>query len=344
MPRTLPQHALARRALAEEPLAAPGSRRSWARQTAAVLGVGVLGLGVAGSAALTGSAQGSPARSSTLDRHSTASLEVTVVRQPGVPLPSAFDRRDVPVSRSATRPALGAVATGSSDQLAPLQAQTKAAAQLRALAVRDQSLERAAEATSRKARDLKQAEDAKRKAEARAKAQAKARAEARAKAKAAAKRAAARAKAVRASSSSSSDDAALPIRAGYRIAARFGDTGSWSRYHTGIDFSAAMGTEIDAVADGVVTHAGSGSSGWAGTYVTVRHADGKSTLYAHMSSVSVSEGERVDAGQRVGAVGMTGRTFGPHVHFELYPAGVTPSDPYDAINPAPWLQGLGVRF
>lgn len=344
MPRTLPQHALARRALAEEPLAAaPGSRRSWARHTAAVLGVGVLGLGVAGSAALTDSAQGSPASGSTLDRHTTAALEVTVVRQPGVPLPSAFDRRDVPVSRSAARPALGAIATGGSDQIAPLQAKTQAAAQLRALAVRDQSLERAAEATGDQARALKQAQDAKRKAEARAKAKAKA--EARAKEKAAAKRsAAARAEAVQTSSDTSSDDAALPISGGYRIAARFGDTGSWSRYHTGIDFSAAMGTGIDAVADGVVTHAGSGSSGWAGTYVTVRHADGKSTLYAHMSSVSVAEGERVDAGQRVGAVGMTGRTFGPHVHFELYPAGVTPSDPYEAIDPAPWMRGLGLRY
>jgi len=145
-------------------------------------------------------------------------------------------------------------------------------------------------------------------------------------------------------SSSSAGRASLPISSGYRIAARFGDTGVWSRYHTGLDFAAPTGTTIHAVASGVVTHAGSGSAGWAGHYVTIRHADGKTTLYAHMSSVSVHQGEHVTGGERIGAVGMTGRTFGPHVHVELYPSGVRPGDVYHAIDPAPWLRAHGLHF
>ena len=142
----------------------------------------------------------------------------------------------------------------------------------------------------------------------------------------------------------SSGRASLPITSGYRIAARFGDTGSWSRYHTGIDFSAGVGVPVRAVTAGVVTHAGSGSAGWAGRYVTIRHADGRSTLYAHLSSVSVSVGERVSGGTRIGRVGMTGRTFGPHLHFELYPAGARVGHPYDAVNPAGWLHARGLRY
>jgi murein DD-endopeptidase MepM/ murein hydrolase activator NlpD len=65
---------------------------------------------------------------------------------------------------------------------------------------------------------------------------------------------------------------------------------------------------------------------------------------AHMSSVSVSVGQTVSACQIVGAIGMTGRTFGPHVHLEVYPAGVRPGDVYSAVNPVPWLNSHGVRL
>lgn len=147
-----------------------------------------------------------------------------------------------------------------------------------------------------------------------------------------------------AASSIRSSEASLPITSRYHIAARFGDTGFWGRYHTGLDFAAPIGTPIHAILPGVVTHAGSGSARWAGHYVTIRHADGKSTLYAHMSHVAVHEGQLVGAGQRIGAVGMTGRSFGPHVHVELYPAGVRPGHIYSAVNPAPWLPAHGLRF
>jgi murein DD-endopeptidase MepM/ murein hydrolase activator NlpD len=142
----------------------------------------------------------------------------------------------------------------------------------------------------------------------------------------------------------SSGRGCLPIRSGYRIAAGFGQVGPWSRYHTGLDFSSPVGTQLHAPADGVVTNAGIGSaSGWAGNYVVIKHANGTHTLMAHMSTVSVRVGQSVSGCQIVGAVGMTGRTFGAHVHFEVYPPGVEPGDIYSAVNPRPWLNAQGVN-
>ena len=136
----------------------------------------------------------------------------------------------------------------------------------------------------------------------------------------------------------------LPVTSGYSIAARFGQVGMWSRYHTGLDFSSPVGTPLHAPASGVVTNAGGGpASGWAGTYIAIKHPDGTHTLMAHMSSVSVSVGQTVSACQIVGRIGLTGRTFGAHVHLEVYPAGVTPGDIYRAVNPVPWLNAHGVN-
>jgi murein DD-endopeptidase MepM/ murein hydrolase activator NlpD len=136
----------------------------------------------------------------------------------------------------------------------------------------------------------------------------------------------------------------LPITRGYSIAARFGQVGMWARYHTGLDFSSPVGTPLHAPATGVITNAGIGpASGWAGNYVAIKYPNGTHTLMAHMSTVSVSVGQTVSACQLVGAVGMTGRTFGPHVHFEVYPAGVTPGDIYSAVNPVPWLNAHGLN-
>jgi murein DD-endopeptidase MepM/ murein hydrolase activator NlpD len=136
----------------------------------------------------------------------------------------------------------------------------------------------------------------------------------------------------------------LPITSGYSIAARFGQVGPWARYHTGLDFSSPVGTPIHAPASGVVTNAGIGSaSGWAGNYVAIKYPDGTQTLMAHMSTVSVSVGQTVSPCQVVGAVGMTGRSFGPHVHFEVYPVGIKPGDIYSAVNPVPWLNARGLK-
>ena len=89
--------------------------------------------------------------------------------------------------------------------------------------------------------------------------------------------------------------------------------------HTGIDIPAARGTPIYASKSGVVTTSvyGSGSSWSYGNYVVVSHSDGTSTLYAHMSSRAVSEGQTVSQGDVVGYVGTTGRSTGNHLHFEI---------------------------
>ena len=126
------------------------------------------------------------------------------------------------------------------------------------------------------------------------------------------------------------------------IGAHFGQYGMWSRYHTGLDFRAAYGTPIRAVKAGVVLFSGS-SGDWAGNHVAIRHADGKTTMSSHMSSMAVRSGQSVQAGQVIGYVGQTGRAFGAHLHFELYPVGVKYGDVYKAINPVPWLSANGVQ-
>ena len=126
------------------------------------------------------------------------------------------------------------------------------------------------------------------------------------------------------------------------IGTPFGATGLWARYHTGLDFRAAQGTPIRAVKGGVVLYAGN-SGNWSGNHVAILHADGMTTMSSHMSSMAVRAGERVTAGQVIGRVGQTGRAFGAHLHFELYPKGVKYGDIYSAVNPVPWLRANGVR-
>ncbi|MDO5736171.1 MAG: M23 family metallopeptidase, partial [Propionibacteriaceae bacterium] len=140
----------------------------------------------------------------------------------------------------------------------------------------------------------------------------------------------------------SSGGGSKPLKSGYRIGARFGATGSWSRHHTGQDFPAAVGTPIYAVASGIVLSPTAG--GWAGTNVVISHGNGGSTLYAHMSSRTVSTGQAVKAGQLIGYVGLTGRTFGAHLHMEYYKPGVTPGKVYSASDPMAFIRSLGVSI
>lgn len=134
-----------------------------------------------------------------------------------------------------------------------------------------------------------------------------------------------------------------PIAPGsYVRGAVYGEYGVWSRYHTGVDLDAAYGTPIRAVGSGVVVASDGG--GWAGTHVVVMHADGSRTLYAHMSAKVVQPGTVVKAGQLIGHVGMTGRAFGYHCHFEYYPPSATVGDPYTAANPLPFMLKHGVNI
>jgi murein DD-endopeptidase MepM/ murein hydrolase activator NlpD len=89
--------------------------------------------------------------------------------------------------------------------------------------------------------------------------------------------------------------------------------------HSGVDLGAAEGTPIPAARDGVVIAAG--PRGGYGNAVEIAHADGTSTLYAHASEVMVTPGMSVREGEIVGLVGQTGRTTGPHLHFELRKGG-----------------------
>ena len=145
------------------------------------------------------------------------------------------------------------------------------------------------------------------------------------------------------SSTTTTSGAAAPLAKGsYRIGAAFGATGSWSRYHTGQDFAASSGTPVYAATSGTVISGNVGS--WAGNYVVIRAADGSSTLYAHMSGTDVKVGQQVTAGQKIGNVGSTGRSFGAHLHFEYYPAGTTPGDVYKATDPMEFLRSQGVTI
>jgi len=86
-------------------------------------------------------------------------------------------------------------------------------------------------------------------------------------------------------------------------------------FHSGIDISSAHGTAIKAASGGVVSRAG-----WGGAYgyvVYVDHSDSRQTRYAHMSDISVSNGQRVAQGDTLGLVGSSGASTGPHLHFEL---------------------------
>ena len=137
--------------------------------------------------------------------------------------------------------------------------------------------------------------------------------------------------------------AVSPLAPGsYRLSARWGAYGSWSRWHTGMDLSAPIGTPIRAAVPGVVVT--DRANGWAGVHVSIRHADGSATLYAHMSARTVAPGTLVGAGTVIGYVGMTGRTFGPHLHFEYYPPGTSPGDVYSARDPWAWMYSKGVHL
>ena len=95
--------------------------------------------------------------------------------------------------------------------------------------------------------------------------------------------------------------------------------------HTGLDFRAAMGDPVRATANGKVA-----SAGWAGGYgrmVEIDHGNGLSTRYGHLSEIGVKVGDPIKIGQVIGAVGSTGRSTGPHLHYETRIDG-------EAVDPA----------
>ena len=95
--------------------------------------------------------------------------------------------------------------------------------------------------------------------------------------------------------------------------------------HTGVDISIASGTEVQATADGIVTF--SGKTRNSGNVVVIEHGHGYTTAYAHNKKNFVTVGQRVTRGEAIGLAGSTGRSTGPHVHYEIWKDGrhVNPS-------------------
>lgn len=114
----------------------------------------------------------------------------------------------------------------------------------------------------------------------------------------------------------------IPIQKGrYLITDRFGNRelyGKWG-YHTAIDLAADKGVTVMAADGGVVERVS--SKGTLGNCVVIRHDNGQRTLYAHMSKVNVSLGEKVYQGMKIGEVGQTGLATGDHLHFEIIIGG-----------------------
>ena len=286
----------ARRALIED---IRQDKKGWAQHGIAALAVSLLGLGVAGSVALTGAAQ---------PQHGP--------RCPAEGASVGAARRGDAIGVRARR---GQQSRRGPRALSPEKITSRTEQRAESLTKADRQVDKAAQSKAVQARE-KSLKDASKAAQKQAVLIAANRS---ATSGSAGSRAAAAAS--HANDATGGGKSCLPVTGGYTIAARFGQVGPWARYHTGIDFSAPVGTRIHAPASGVVINAGSGpASGWAGTYVAIRYADGTQSLSAHMSSVSVAVGQTVSPCQVVGAVGMTGRTFGPHLHFEIYPAGTSP--------------------
>ena len=120
----------------------------------------------------------------------------------------------------------------------------------------------------------------------------------------------------------------LPL-AGYRLTAQFGETGLWATYHTGLDLAAPPGTPLVAIANATVTSAG--YDGAYGNKTVLTLEDGTEIWYAHQTSISVTTGESVTAGEAIGTVGSTGNVTGPHLHLEVRPGGGDPVDPRAAM-------------
>ncbi len=104
-----------------------------------------------------------------------------------------------------------------------------------------------------------------------------------------------------------------------------------NRFHAGIDIPAATGAYVRAAAPGLVVYAGWRDGGW-GNLVTIEHADGVRTMYAHLSRVEVGLAQRVATGALIGRVGATGDATGPHLHLEVRLRGA-------AVDPLPALVG-----
>lgn len=115
-----------------------------------------------------------------------------------------------------------------------------------------------------------------------------------------------------------------PVR-GFGINSKFGlrrlGGEAGARQHKGVDIAAPKGTSVFAATEGRVLRTGYQPEGY-GRFVELEHPNGMTTLYAHLSRLDVTRGQGIAAGQRIGLVGSTGFSTGPHLHFEVSRNGV----------------------
>lgn len=127
--------------------------------------------------------------------------------------------------------------------------------------------------------------------------------------------------------------AGLPLLAETQITSAFGYRsnpfgGGVYEFHNGVDFAAPEGTPVYVTAAGTVSELG-----WNpifGLMILIDHSNGLHTLYGHLSSAHVEKGQQVEQGRLIGAVGSTGRSTGPHLHYTVYRYGV-------AVDPLPYV-------
>jgi murein DD-endopeptidase MepM/ murein hydrolase activator NlpD len=120
------------------------------------------------------------------------------------------------------------------------------------------------------------------------------------------------------------EDATLTSSYGSRIHPVLGGR----RNHNGVDLAQPSGTPVYATADGIVSRADYWGS--YGNYIQIEHGGEMETRYAHLSGYAVAAGEQVRKGQLIGYVGSTGRSTGPHLHYEVRVAG-------DPVDPTPYM-------
>ncbi len=133
------------------------------------------------------------------------------------------------------------------------------------------------------------------------------------------------------------------VEGSYRLTSRYGFRSMWGRHsmHAGLDMAASTGTPIHAIADGVVEYTGPGKAGRSNMLIIVRHNINGQTVrswYVHMYSngVYTTPGQKVRAGEVIGAVGSNGNSTGPHLHFEIHL-----DDNLTTVDPAAWLANNG---
>ena len=300
------------------------ARAAWLRYVIGALGISALGVVVAASLGVTTKAQTVEGGLTALPMTSS-SVVVAQEKQPATNAEAlaALGRRDAPPNDGPTRsPALqAAIVKEQAAQRDELLAKTAEEVSRAAEAASDDGRQRkltAADRASREEGARIAAENLRRAIAARVAAANKRQAAESAPAndEAAASTADPRAGDSGSSGTSSGSSGGVAPVPGAVIGAGFGEYGSWSRYHTGIDFRAGHGTPIRAVKSGVVLYAGN-SGDWAGNHVAIKHGDGMTTMSSHMSSVAIRAGQTVRAGQIIGYVGATGRAFGAHLHIEL---------------------------